>query len=79
MKPREIFGLIIRVFGLILLPLSIWYLFAGIEMLVGIEDGNHTFTYVLDGVVLAVISAYFLRGAPLLLRFCYPKKADDAS
>jgi hypothetical protein len=79
MKPSEIFGLIIRVFGLILLPLSLWYLAAALLIFVGVKGPHDSIHYFLSGAVAAIFSIYLLRGAPHLIKFSYPKAKDNSS
>ena len=80
MKPRDIFGIIVRTFGVILVVYSLWYLLYGLLQLIGCEQeqkpgellGNFLF-----GGVLFFLATYFLRGAPRLLNFCYPSDEQD--
>ena len=78
MKPKDILGIIIRVIGIVLFLLSIWYLVAGVALLVNPElrPEYHARQYFVSGSIGFILGLYFLRGAPHLLRFCYPPDKD---
>ncbi len=81
MNPKDIFGVVIRSFGLSLLVYSLWYLAYGVAITVGLPErmpGYRT-GYFISGFLFLVVSLYFLRGAPLLLRFSYPEKRRPTS
>jgi hypothetical protein len=75
MKPRDCFGVVVRSFGLFVFLLGIYYLIAGI-ILAFIPDypkaHSPAYTYCIYCTFLIGISLYLLRGAPHLIRFCYP-------
>jgi nitrate/nitrite transporter NarK len=62
---KETFALIVRVIGL----LGVIYLVRRIVK-VGIDD----LVLLIIRVVCALIGLYFVRGAPLLVKFAYPEK-----
>ncbi|MEW6074472.1 MAG: hypothetical protein AB1726_17990 [Planctomycetota bacterium] len=71
MDPRDVFGIIVRTIGLLLLlswaPLLVLSVFA--------RDGRG----VLVSFVVWALGAYLLRGAPYLLAFAYPGQSPDRS
>jgi len=81
MKPRDVFGIVVRTAGIVLIIYGLWYLLFGLLQLIGCEQeqkpgemlGNFLF-----GGILFLVAAYFLRGAPLLLCFSYPKAETDS-
>jgi hypothetical protein len=79
MKPPEIFGLILRVFGLILFLYSLWLIGAAFLRLAGVKGPYDFASYFFPGAMTAIFSIYFLRGAPHLVRFSYPKVKDGSS
>jgi len=82
MKPSQVFGIIIRTIGLSLLVYSVWYLVYGIATVAGGFPETHVgykAAYFLSGITFLIVSLYFLRGAPHILRFSYPdeEKTDE--
>jgi hypothetical protein len=80
MKSKDAFGFVVRLAGLWLFFFSGWYIVYGFSVLAGVEKGSNTDemqAYFFDGAIYMLVALYFLRGAPLLLRFCYPKNADE--
>ena len=71
MKAPDIFGIVIRVFGLAMTIYSLWSLVSSIAFALAGVDVVSTWFFVsaIGGVVLGI---YFLRGAPQVLRFSYP-------
>ena len=66
MKPQELFGLLVRLVGLVLI-------LYGLRYLTVLATAQRPLVGLLLYVVLVfVIGAYFLRGAPRLLGWCYP-------
>ncbi len=78
MEPRDIFGIIIRTFGLSLFIYAIWYLVYGVATIAGLpEDApGYLISYFITGGTYFVIGLYLLRGAPFLIRFAYPPITD---
>jgi hypothetical protein len=75
MKPRDCFGIVVRSFGLLVLIVAIYYLIGGaIVAFVPNYPRAHSplYTYFTYCPILIGISLYLLRGAPHLVRFCYP-------
>lgn len=79
MKPVECFGLIIRTLGLIFFMGGL-YFFASSLVVVITPNLPHRSTpasYAIYGCVLVALSLYFLRGAPVLVRFAYPNETSS--
>ena len=76
MTPKDIFGIVVRSLGLPLLVYAFWYLAYGFAILAGMQEHGPGYRtgYFISGFLCLAISLYFLRGAPLLLRFSYPEK-----
>ncbi len=73
MKTKETFALLLRVIGV----LGIAYVVHNIvHSLLG--GSQAAIIYYVIQVVYMCIGVYFLRGAPLLLNFCYPEKSVTA-
>ncbi len=73
MRPSDVFGIVVRVFGLTLTLYSLWSLVTNIAIslsLEGVDTG--TAWFVVTAIVGVAVGIYFLRGAPRLLRFSYP-------
>ena len=64
MKAKELFGLIVRVFGLIGLAYCIRHL---------VKNPSDGTVLLVARVVFALIALYMIRGASLLLKFAYPE------
>ena len=76
MKPHDVFGILVRMVGLALFLFGGWYIVFALSVLVGVEKASNTdemSAYFFDGVIYVLVSLYFLRGAPLLMRFCFPR------
>ena len=73
MTQQQCFGVVIRTVGLLLLVGSLYFLFTSVYLLVfGLQRPHSpSSTYALYGGALGILALYLLRGAPLLLRFCY--------
>lgn len=75
MKPRDVFGLIIRIFGLATLILAFFYFYSSVEA--GLRQDSQLASaavYGRYGVIFMFLSVYLLRGAPHVMRFAYPEK-----
>ena len=76
MNAKDVFGVVVRTAGLFLLVYGLWYLLYGVAQATGISPITHsTVNYFLSGWGSLLVGLYFLRGAPGLLRFCYPDKS----
>ena len=76
MSPAKVFGIVVRVSGLSLLIYSCWYLVYGLAIVFGLPEDQpgYKIGYFLSGFLFFVLSLYLLRGAPQLVRYCYPGK-----
>ena len=76
MTPRDCFGVVVRSVGLVLLLGILYQLLTGLWLAIGAGRALFGFSYLfyllLCGVGGLVVSLYLLRGAPDLVRFCYP-------
>ena len=74
MKPRDVFGIIVRTAGLSTLICGMWELVFGIATLAGMpgDQPGDCGGYFMTSVLFLSIGLYLLRGAPGLLRFAYP-------
>jgi hypothetical protein len=76
MKPADVFGIVVRVLGLSMTLYFLWSLVTNIALSVSVPGmpGMEGITawFVVTALVGIVVGAYFLRGAPQLLRFSYP-------
>jgi hypothetical protein len=71
MRPPEVFGIVIRVFGLAMSLYSLWLLLSTIVLaLEGLGEGTAWFA--VTQIVALVLGIYFLRGAPAVMHFSYP-------
>lgn len=80
MKPRDVFGVVIRSVGLLALLGSLLYLYSALVALFApaIPQAYSPGSYIGACIVLLLFSAYFLRGAPHLVRFAYgPERRDS--
>jgi hypothetical protein len=80
MKPSEVFGICIRVLGLFGILGGVIYIFDGMHLLFGGQTqyaGFYAGEYILLGIILTVVALYFIRGAPHIVRFAYPKDKEE--
>jgi hypothetical protein len=81
MKPHDVFEIFVRIAGLAIFLFGGWYIVFALSVLVGVEkrsNADEMSAYLFDGVIYVLVSLYFLRGAPLLMRFCFPRPRDEA-
>jgi hypothetical protein len=78
MSPVKIFGLVIRICGLGLFIYSGFNLVFIIPALLRIPgtSANYGMQWNLLAFGFFLLSIYFLRGAPRLLKFCYPNESE---
>ena len=80
MKPSEVFGICIRVLGLCGIIAGILYIYSGIHLLFHGQDqytGFYVKEYIILGIIVTIIAIYFIRGAPHIVRFAYPKDKEE--
>ena len=68
MKPHELFGVAVRVAGLV----SLIYMLGSAMLLVAI---GLPWLFIVKMIVWLLLSIWMLRGAPALVRFAYPNAA----
>lgn len=74
MKPSEVFGIVVRVFGLALTLYSLWSVVTNIAFSLSVEGsaGGGMGWFVVSAILSLLVGIYLLRGAPHLVRFSYP-------
>ncbi|MGB7480794.1 MAG: hypothetical protein WA924_10730 [Burkholderiaceae bacterium] len=79
MQAVQVFGIIVRAAGLAMLVYALWNLAFGVVAVLGWPPRRTglEYGYFLTGGIFLVLALYFLRGAPQLLRFCYPNGRRD--
>jgi hypothetical protein len=76
MKASDVFGILVRLYGLALLTYSVWYVFGAIDQIVnGGQPSYPVGSYLIHSLWMSIVGLYFLRGAPHLLGFAYPTDA----
>lgn len=75
MRPRESFGVGVRIVGLIVVLVSILYFVSGVVVLIDPKfqpKVSPAWHYFVDAVVELAVGLYLLRGATQIVRFAYP-------
>jgi hypothetical protein len=77
MSGKDLFGVVVRTFGLACFTWGLWNLLIGVAQAAHIvtDVEEETSAYIVAGMGSVLLSLYFLRGAPQLMRFCYPNDA----
>ena len=82
MKARNIFGLIVRIFGLCALLYALWYLAFGIAFAVrALHDAEHQSymgAYFTSGIPGLIVGLGLLRFGRQIVRFSYPGEKEDS-
>lgn len=79
MKPPDVFGIIVRTVGLLLLLFGLLNFLGAIATAISpqLSRGGTAGYYVGIGTVVVFVAAYFLSGAPRLVDFAYgPEDAE---
>jgi hypothetical protein len=76
MTARDIFGVILRVCGLVLVYRGFGVLWFQIAIVFAPGLSRMSMIPFLHGVAILAVGIYLMRGAPAVLRFCYPKGED---
>lgn len=85
MKPSDLFGVIVRTFGLCVLVWSLWYFVSGLGPAIGFgaeERAGDNMYFLMTGAVGIGIAMVLLRCAQSIVRFSYPAgegKRDEPS
>ena len=79
MKPRDLFGVVIRCIGVLMAIGSVLYLYSALVVLLTPDTPNASSPLIYIGmcVLLLILSVYFLRGAPRLVRFAYREEREN--
>ena len=82
MKPRDIFGVAVRIVGLIAILVGLYYLVTGAFLLFAADGRFSTFGAIIwlvpaGGIALCLVGIYLLRGAAAVIRFAYPHDDSD--
>jgi hypothetical protein len=82
MKARDVFGVGVRIVGLVVLLWSLWYLAFGIAFVIrALEDTGHEAdmgAYFTTGIPGFFVGMILLRFARQLVRFSYPSDREDS-
>lgn len=80
---KDILEIIVRAFGLVLLVLyACNYFVQAFSGYTGIDEEStpgERRLHLFEGILYALISLYFLRGAPQLLLFCFPPDSEEST
>ncbi len=79
MNAPQIFGIVIRVYGLTITFYAVWYLVYGIATSLGLPEDmpGDEIGYFISGGTFLALGLYLLRGAPGLMRFSYPTSKEE--
>ena len=80
MKARDIFGIVIRTFGVAVLLYGFWYLSFAVAHACGMpqERPDDMAAYFTSGIPAVLLGIVLLRCARQLVRFSYPGDRDDS-
>jgi hypothetical protein len=80
MKARDIFGIVVRAFGLVLMLYGLWFLAFAIAQACGMpqEYPGEMAGYFVSGIPSFALGLIFLRCARQIVRFSYPGERDDS-
>ena len=80
MKARDIFGIVIRTFGVAILLFGFWYLAFAVAQACGMPQETHgeMAAYFTSGIPAVLLGILFLRCARQIVRFSYPGDRDDS-
>jgi len=81
MKPRELFGVAVRVIGLLAAANGLSHIInSGLGPLGYFTTQRTAYSfYLIEGIIQLVAGLYLLRGAPFLIRFAYPERLGKTS
>jgi hypothetical protein len=77
MKPKEAFGVAVRIIGLLVTLASVAYLLSAIILAINPHyrpDAHPAIQYLISGLVLLICGLYLLSGASHIVRFAYREK-----
>jgi hypothetical protein len=76
MTARDIFGVILRVCGLVLVYRGFGVLWFQIAIVFAPGPGRMLMIPFLHGAVMFGLGLYLMRGAPAVMQFCYPDREE---
>ena len=76
MKPAELFGVVIRTIGLLLLVSAVSQILWALINLIGGGPGNAA-VMLLIGIPCFLVGSWFLRGAPILVSYAYKTSGSE--
>ena len=79
MKPKEAFGVAVRIVGLLVALASLAYLISAAILAINPHyrpDARPAIQYLISGLVLLVCGLYLLSGASHIVRFAYREKTS---
>ena len=79
MKPKEAFGVAVRIVGLLVTLASLAYLISAAILAINPHyrpDAHPAIEYLISGLVLLVCGLYLLGGASHIVRFAYREKTS---
>ena len=75
MEPKELFGVIVRTFGLSMAIYGIWYLVYGIAQAASMSEETYpTGDFVISGAFCTAVGALFLLGAGKIVQIAYRER-----
>ncbi|HEX7470712.1 MAG TPA: hypothetical protein VF437_08280 [Verrucomicrobiae bacterium] len=75
MKPRDLFGVAVRVIGLISTLLGLYYFVAGLWVVIQLPHGSAASMLFFPGILFIGVGFFLMLGAGVVVKFLYPK--DD--
>lgn len=80
MKARDVFGIVIRSIGIVILILGVWYLAFGVAQACGVpqDTPGEMANYFVSGLPSCLLAVVFLRCARQIVRFSYPGDREDS-
>ena len=81
MKPKDVFGIIVRLLGLISLGYGLQYLlswtFMTLRQSASPAQGWGGPDYLIIGLIYIPLGLFLLRGAPYVINFAYPRESNE--
>jgi len=82
MKPSEVFGVVVRIIGLLFILAGMAYGISVIIVLLGVGSsykGHGILSYGISFIIFSGTGLFFLRGAPPIVRFAYPETKNTTA
>ncbi|MBN2128483.1 MAG: hypothetical protein JW741_03270 [Sedimentisphaerales bacterium] len=76
MNAADVFGVIVRTIGLLILLGALWQIALGLLALLGGGPYN-TIALLLSGIPALLLGLWFLKGAKFLMAYAYPKEETN--